>query len=67
MRSSPISPDLGGRASRGAADERRLERARRERDRRIAERGARILAALRGRAPATDRLGDWPVEPRFDR
>jgi hypothetical protein len=67
MRSGAASPDLGGRVGQRAADERRLERARRERDRRIAERGARILAALRGRAPATDRLGDRPVEPRFDR
>jgi len=67
MTRSPTSPDLGGGVGQRAADERRLERARRERDRRIAERGARVLAALRGRAPDTDRLGDRRVEPRFDR
>jgi len=44
-----------------AADRRRLERARRERDRRIAELGARLLSTLRQRAPETGGLGAWPV------
>jgi hypothetical protein len=53
-RTIPAVAELGGRAGQTAADRRRLDRARRERDRRIAQRGARILAALRQQAPATD-------------
>jgi hypothetical protein len=56
-RTIPTTAELGGRAAPTAVDRRRLERARRERDRRIAERGARILAALRQRAPGTDSVG----------
>jgi hypothetical protein len=52
----PVSTALE-RVDQTAADKRRLERARRERERRIAEHGARILATLRQSAPWTDRLG----------
>ena len=63
----PSKPESGARVCRAAVDQRRLERARRERDRRIAEHGARLLAVPRQQASGTDGLGAWPMKPRFDR
>jgi hypothetical protein len=54
MRPVPTNSEPGSRAGQTGAEQRRLERARREREKRIADHGARVLAALRGRAPGTN-------------
>jgi hypothetical protein len=54
MRHVPINTEPGRHVAGTEAEKRRLERAHREREKRIAEHGARVLAALRQRAPGTN-------------
>ncbi len=54
MRPVPINRELGRRVGGAATEKRRRERERSEREKRIVEHGARVLAALRQRATGTN-------------